>query len=294
MTRIRAILLLATGLICFSALPDAFHLRPVLAGAQESEYHPQQSSPQVPSARRSGRHRMDSHTALGLGRLPDTEAAKRGEPLYNQNCGACHGEGARGGIGPNLVRSVVVLHDDDDSEIAKVIRSGRPQAGMPPFKQLADPQVHDIAEYLHQLVELAANRGLYKSAETMNSGNVDKGKAFFATHCASCHSVTGDLAGIGKKYSQPSALIVRIAWPSSRGPVIATVITSDSHKLTGTLEHYDDFETTLRTDDGKTSTWTTDSVQVEIPDKLAGHRALLPKYSDDDLHNLTRYLLTIK
>jgi cytochrome c oxidase cbb3-type subunit III len=33
---------------------------------------------------------------------------------------------------------------------------------------------------------------------------------------------------------------------------------------------------------------------VDIPDKLDGHRALLPKYSDDDLHNLTRYLLTLK
>jgi len=41
-------------------------------------------------------------------------------------------------------------------------------------------------------------------------------------------------------------------------------------------------------------TWPTDTIKVDIPDKLAGHRALLPKLSDDDLHNLTRYLLTIK
>jgi hypothetical protein len=128
----------------------------------------------------------------------------------------------------------------------------------------------------------------------MTSGNDDKGKTFFAASCASCHSVTGDLARIGTKYSQPSALIVRIAWPAGHGPVIATVTTPEGTKLTGALQHYDDFETTLKTDDGKTSTWSTDSVHVEIPDKLAGHRALLPKYSDDDLHDLTRYLLTIK
>ena len=294
MTRTRAILLSVTGLLCFSALPDTLHLGPVLVGAQEPEYHPQQLSQQAPPPARRPRRRMDSHTALGLGRLPDAEAAKRGEPLYNQNCLACHGEGARGGIGPNLVRSVLVLHDDDDSEIAKVIRGGRPQAGMPPFTELTEQQQHDIAEYLHQLVELAANRGLYKGSETMTSGNVDKGKAFFAANCASCHSVTGDLAGIGTKYSQPSALIMRIAWPADHGPVTATVTTPAGQKVTGTLEHYDDFETTLKTDDGKTSTWSTDSVQVEIPDKLAGHRALLPRYSDDNLHDLTRYLLTIK
>ena len=35
-------------------------------------------------------------------------------------------------------------------------------------------------------------------------------------------------------------------------------------------------------------------MKVEIEDKLAGHRALLPKYSDADIHNLTAYLVTLK
>ena len=29
-------------------------------------------------------------------------------------------------------------------------------------------------------------------------------------------------------------------------------------------------------------------------DKLAGHRALLPQYSDADIHNLAAYLVTLK
>ena len=87
---------------------------------------------------------------------------------------------------------------------------------------------------------------------------------------------------------------MRIVWPSSRGPRQATVTTPGGEKLTGTLVHYDDFETTLRSTAGATTSWPTDSIKVDIPDKLAGHRALLPKYSDDDLHNLTKYLLTLK
>ena len=65
---------------------------------------------------------------LGLGPAPDEAAAKKGEPLYKQNCGTCHGDNARGAQGPNLVRSVVVLHDEKGEEIGPVIKNGRPQA----------------------------------------------------------------------------------------------------------------------------------------------------------------------
>ncbi len=70
--------------------------------------------------------------------------------------------------------------------------------------------------------------------------------------------------------------------------------TAEGKTIKGTLVHYDDFETTLKATDGKTGTWPTDSIKVDISDKLAGHRALLPKYTDDDLHDLTRYLLELK
>ena len=40
--------------------------------------------------------------------------------------------------------------------------------------------------------------------------------------------------------------------------------------------------------------WPRDQVKLEIEDKLTGHRALLPKYTDADIHNLTAYLVTLK
>lgn len=203
MTKTRAILLSAAGLLPILLVPVLPQLRPVLAGAQAATQTPA-AAPAKPAPKR-----MDSHTALGLGRVPDAEAARRGEPIFVQNCQACHGEGARGGIGPNLVRSVLVLHDDSGEALTQVIHSGRPQSGMPPFPQITDAQAHDLSEYLHQMIELAANRGLYTNASTMASGNADRGKAFFAAHCASCHSATGDLAKVATKYSDPPTLIDR-------------------------------------------------------------------------------------
>lgn len=252
------------------------------------------AAPQEPEAQQQKKPSNGSHDFLGLGLVPDAAAAKRGEPLFKQNCAACHGENARGAQGPNLLRSVVVLHDEKGEEIGQVIHDGRPQGGMPPFPNLSEAERYDIAEYLHNEVELAANRGLYKHADTMTSGDVAKGKEFFVVHCANCHSVTDDLAKVGSRYPQPGTMLARIAWPANPGPRRATVTTPEGKKMAGVLIHYDDFETTLKSDDGASATWPTNAITVEIPDKLGGHRALLPKYTDDDLHNLTRYLLTLK
>src|SRR6266850_2213558 len=98
---------------------------------------------------------------LGLGPAPNAAEAKKGAPLYKENCGGCHGDNARGGQAPNLIRSVVVLHDENDEGLGPIIRLGRPQAGMPAFKQLSDAEVHSISQFLKMQVELAANRGTY-------------------------------------------------------------------------------------------------------------------------------------
>lgn len=284
MSKRPTVLLSTASFLCALAVVLWLHLTPTRARAQEPEGNaPTRKAPQ-----------RNSHDFLGLGPAPDTAAAKLGEPLYKENCAACHGANARGAQGPNLVRSVLVLHDLRGEEISQVVKNGRPQGGMPAFTNLKDDQIYDIAEYIHLQVELAANRGLYSHSDTMTSGDVAKGKAFFAANCATCHSATGDLAGIGAKYAQPAAMTARIAWPATRGPRSATVITQAGEKLTGTLVHYDDFETTLKTATGSTRTWPTPTIKVDIPDKLAGHRTLLPKYTDDNLHDLTRYLMTLK
>lgn len=242
--------------------------------------------------------RRDMRDFLGLGPAPDAAAAKLGEPLYKQNCAACHGENARGGEGPNLLRSTLVLHDEKGQDIGQVVKNGRPQAGMPAFTNLNQTEIYDIAEYVHQQVENAANRGayakIYANQRSQTSGDPKKGQEFFQANCAGCHSATGDLAKIGLKYPEAVSMQARFIWPAPKGPGQVTVTTGSGEKVTGTVVRLDDFDVAVRDGNDEYHHWPRSQVQVKVEDDLSGHRALLPKYTDADLHNVTAYLLSLK
>jgi len=237
---------------------------------------------------------------LGLGPAPDEAAAKKGEPFYKQNCATCHGENARGSQGPNLVRSVVVLHDEKGEELGPLIKSGRPQSGMPGFPTLTQEDLYNISQYLHLQVELAANRGTYGATygalRNSVSGDTKRGEEFFnaAGGCTKCHSVTGDLAKIGAKFPQPSAMQSRFLWPAGQGPAKVTVTLPSGQSIGGTIRVMTDFNISITDTQGVYHQWPRDQVKVEIEDRLEGHRALLGKYTDADIHNLTAYLVTLR
>jgi cytochrome c oxidase cbb3-type subunit 3 len=251
-----------------------------------------------PPGRGRGPGRGSTHEFLGLGTPPDPAAAKKGEPLFKQNCATCHGENARGAQGPNLVRSVVVLHDEKENEIGPIIKNGRPAAGMPPFPQLSPDDIHNISEYIKLQVEQAANRSmygqLYSSSKNELRGDATKGKAFFDSHCNTCHSATGDLSKIGAKFPQGSVMQSRFIWPASREPAHATVTTPSGATVTGAIVKLDDFDAAIRDLAGDYHYWPRSQVKVEVIDNLSGHRSLLPQYTDADIHNVTAYLETLK
>jgi hypothetical protein len=89
-------------------------------------------------------------------------------------------------------------------------------------------------------------------------------------------------------------MLNRIAWPSSNEPKEATVTAPNGEKVKGVLIKSDDFDVTLRDSNGDYRSWPRASVTVNVQDKLAGHRELLPQYTDSDLHNLTAYLVSLK
>ena len=228
-------------------------------------------------------------------------AVERGRKQFAESCGFCHGADATGGRGPDLVRSPLVAHDVKGDQIGEVIRRGRPDKGMPPLANMTDEPIADIAAFLHE----RAKEGLESSGiprgypvEKLLTGNADAGKAFFdgAGGCKSCHSPTGDLAGVAGKYS-PVELEARMLYPGHRkdGPRPTAVVTLPSGEQTkGQLVHADDFVIGLRDASGWYRSFSRNRVKVEIQDPLAAHRDLLSKLTQADVHNLFAYLANLK
>ena len=234
----------------------------------------------------------------------------RGRALYGVNCNFCHGSDARGGEGgPNLLRTELVLNDKDGELIAPVIVNGRIEQGMPKFA-MSQAQISDIAAYIHSF-----KVGGYDISRNVPPsilvGDAQAGQQYFATKCASCHSVTKDLKGIGAKITDPKVLQNTWIMPGGGGgrgggrvgpavtnvpPTTVTVTMPNGEKVEGRLGRIDDFIVTIRLDDGteRTIRRNGDSPKTEIHDPLQPHKALLSTYTDKDIHNLTSYLVTVK
>jgi cytochrome c oxidase cbb3-type subunit III len=259
------------------------------------------SSP--PTQTQENQRALRTREFLGLGRQPDLELASDGQKIFGPTCGFCHGADGRGGQGPDLLRSSVVLDDDQGELIGPVIQNGRPNKGMPAFSSLTEEQVLAIAEFLHMQVELAANRGTYQ-VQNIVTGNAQAGEAYFKGQgkCYTCHSVTGDLAHIASKLSPLDLQAVEL-YPEARSydfggthpPRQVTVILADGKKFTGSLKHLDDFYVSLEDEQGQYhSIAITKGVKAVVEDRLVFHRKMLDHYSDKQIHDLTAYLVTLK
>jgi cytochrome c oxidase cbb3-type subunit III len=231
--------------------------------------------------------------------VPDPAAVERGQKIFSANCSFCHGSNAQGGdTGPDLVRSELALDDERGDKIGPVILQGRPGKGMPAF-HLPPDQIQDLAAFLRNRQQAAIDRNAYTILNVV-TGDAEKGHEYFETHCSKCHSPTGDLAGLGKKYD-PVALQSRFLYPKPRPgdahPVESqvTVTLPTGQTFSGTLEYLDDFDVALRDASGEYHSFSRQGrLKVEVHDPLAAHAELLKKYTDADMHNILAYLVTLK
>lgn len=238
----------------------------------------------------------------------DEAAVERGKTQFVSTCGFCHGANAKGGeSGPDLLRSVVVLDDENGDKIGPVVLNGRPDKGMPKFN-LSSQQISDIATFLHSSIKAAALRGTYKILNIV-VGDPKAGEAYFngAGQCNTCHSPAKDLKGIGAKYDpvtlQGKFLMPRgqrygpRAVPATPGSAITVTVTLPSgESFSGKLERIDDFTVALTDSAGQYHSFTRDGdvPKIELHDPLKTHYDMLTKYKDADIHNLTAYLVTLK
>jgi len=204
-----------------------------------------------------------------------------------------------------LIRSQIVMDDDHGERIATVVQNGRPDKGMPKF-DLTTEEISSIATYIHSIPVggRAANTG------TVNAlvGDAKAGEAYFngPGKCATCHSVSGDLAGIGTKYTDVRALqgAMLSGEGVGRGPASAlskarktvTVTLRNGQTVEGRLDQIDDFIVSLTDVDGNYHSYPRrgDYPKVVVKDPLQPHLDMLRTSKDDDIHNLTAYLVTLQ
>lgn len=234
---------------------------------------------------------------LGLGAAPDKAAAARGAPLFQQNCAFCHGPQARGAEGPSLITSDVVLGDDHGEHLTVFLKKGRPEKGMPAFAGLPDDQLKDIAEFLHLQVEAVANRGTYHVLNIL-VGDAAKGQTYVAANCLSCHSAA-TFEHIAGKFHSADQLQRGWIWPPRPADhsldITATVKTGDGATISGRVTQVSDFRITLADSNNQSHVIERKAgVDVQINDPLAPHQAMVMTLRDDDMHNVTAYLETLK
>jgi len=258
-------------------------------------------------------------------KLADPAVIERGSTLFGINCRLCHGPDLRGGDmgGVNLLRSPLVLNDQDGELILPVVRNGRNPEGRPPMPPLplSDDDVKAVAAYIHSVAAKMAGQGGPPPKEPVELnilvGNAAAGKTYFDANCASCHAAGGDMAGVASRYMTPMAL--QNAWvgggggggrgrggrggaeagaaaPARPRVTTAAITTADGQKFEGRLDRIDDFLVTITLADGSQKTFRRSGnvPAVQITDPLAGHKQLWLKLTDKDIHDVTAYLVTLK
>ncbi len=257
---------------------------------------------------RGGRGRGGRAPAYPVRPPADPALVARGQQIFSANCSFCHGSDARGGEGggPNLIRSELVMDDNDGDLIATVVQNGRPGTAMPKFNLSMD-DIKAIAAFLHSFP--VGGRAATTGTVDPLVGNAQAGEAYFngPGKCNTCHSVTGDLAGIADRFSDPRALEgVMLSGGAERGrgaaaaqpPVVETVTVTLSNGKTvqGKLDKIDDFLVSLTDADGNHFTYTRDGdvPKVVVKNPVQPHLDLLLTLKDEDIHNLTAYLVTLK
>jgi cytochrome c oxidase cbb3-type subunit III len=200
----------------------------------------------------------------------------------------------------------VVLMDAGGESIGQVIREGRPEKGMPAIAMTSE-QTTAVVAFLHSLPIGGRDPSRMRPVSIV-VGNASAGEQYFKQTCSSCHSVTGDLRGLAARY--PDARQLQHTWlmPGSgraggrgqpqvnRYPPSVRVTLPSGEIVEGTLNRIDDFIVSLTEASGHNRTFRRRGATpaVDVRDPLESHRQLAPQYRDEDIHNLTAYLVTLK
>lgn len=246
--------------------------------------------------------------------LAPPDVLARGKSLYETNCASCHAVDLRGtadGQNPNLLRSGTALADKKGELVAAAIAKHAPPI------TLIEADAVAVAEYIHSIHATMGGQGSPPGRNPTNVelnllvGDPAAGQVIYAAACTTCHSLTGDLKGIGSKY--PDARALQNAWVAGSSGRFgggggrgggggvgnpATVTLADGSKLSGTLVRKDDWLLVLTLPDGtRKSMARTPAMRIDVTDPQAAHKKMVLELDDPDnkkMHDVTAYLWTVK
>jgi cytochrome c oxidase cbb3-type subunit 3 len=308
--KIFALFLLSSLAAC---APEPSQPSPEASAGQAASVAPVNETPEQRAARLQA-------TFPAQQRPPEDPAqVAQGQGVYDINCRGCHGQDLRGGDlgGPNLLRSNLVLSDQAGEVIGPLVREGRTPAegvAMPPLA-LSDEDVRAVSAYVHSVAAKAQPQGAPPVGEAVELnivvGNAENGQRFFEERCTACHSITGDLSNIATRVG--SAENLQNSWVAgrrfgnaepnadpTRRQVNVVVGLSDGSAVSGILARRDDFTISLTDDLGAYRSFSLHGsnspsvTTIDVDDPLAAHRALLSEITDDLMHDVTAYLVTLQ
>jgi putative heme-binding domain-containing protein len=220
----------------------------------------------------------------------DVEAGLR---VYTAQCALCHGPNGDLMSGVDLRRGRF-RRAVSDEDLARVITSGVPDAGMPAFN-LPTMDVASLVAFI---------RAGFDVNGSVKVGDATRGQALFAgkASCATCHRVRGvgprtapDLSDIGASRSAASlqrALLdpSSAMWPINR-PV--RIVTRDGKTFRGRRLNEDTYTVQIIDDQERLLTF----VKAELRAFDVSTKSTMPpatSLSGDELSDVIAYLLTLK
>jgi cytochrome c oxidase cbb3-type subunit III len=220
-----------------------------------------------------------------------------GRRAFDTTCASCHALNGRGGErAPNIATQPGVVKLSDN-QLLKILRDGKPQAGMPPFAGFGEKRLAEILSYLRQL---QGKRDTPIALADVASGrNLFAGKA----GCADCHMILGaggfqgpDLSSYGASHSANeirNAIVSADARPGARKG-LAQATTKDGRQISGFVRNEDNFSVELQAPDGTFQMLDKSGLSQLTLDSAP----LMPgdygtKLSESELNQLVAYLLSV-
>lgn len=251
--------------------------------------------------------------------LAPADVQARGRALFESNCASCHASDLRGvpGKGNNILHSGVTMNDKQGELVsAELKKHAQPIT-------LSENDAAAVAEYIHGVLATMGGQGSPPPVQANPElnvlvGDAKAGEAYFAKHCVSCHSLTGDMKGIATKYGDPRAL--QNGWVGGTLPISAggrgfgggrggaggvgnqaTVTLPNGQKVEGRVVRNDDYIIILTTADGVRKVFPLDikgpKPKIEVKDPQEAHKKMVLELDDPDnknMHDVTAYLWTLK